>query len=921
MTKELSDTYDASKIEQPIYEWWESEGYFTPEKQAELGLVDPTGPRFSITIPPPNVTGALHLGHAIVVAIEDLMARYNRMLGRQTLYVPGSDHAGIATQNVVERELRKKGIHRKDLGREKFVEEVWQWKRLYHARITEQTKRLGVSCDWTREAFTLDEERIHAVRTTFVHLFKKGLIYRGPRLINWCPRCESAISDLEAVPEDKDVSLFHIRYPIISNGWTGPQGEWGSGNWAVGATEFIEVATTRPETLLGDTAVATHFAHERFGRLIGGQAVLPVLGRRIPIIADEMVDPTFGTGAVKVTPAHDPNDYETGKRHGLEEITVMDERAQMNEAAGPYAGLDRFDARKKLVADLQKEGLLIKTEPYRTAIAQCQRCSTIIEPRISTQWFVNTGPLAARAIEAVEKGETIIIPRAQADETDAGPKGQEKRFFDWMKNIHDWCISRQLWWGHRIPVWYCDNCGRQTCEMTDPVRCAHCDSRQIRQDEDVLDTWFSSSLWPFSTLGWPDESKPDYRRYYPTDMRETGYDILFFWVAREMMMGIELTGKSPYSVVYLHGIVRDQHGKKISKSMEEEELKQYDPLRIILTFGADALRYTLITSSTPGLDTNLDPTKLEGAKRFCNKIWQATRLVLTNIKETPARLEEISPEELQPADRWILSRLSRLTERTTELFNNFQYGEAGRQINEFFWEEFCAWYIEFSKVRLYRDDASRMTPLAVLIHVSETCLRLLHPFMPYITEALWQSLPEGSKAGPALIIARWPEADRNFIDDAAEDDFEIVKQLVSEIRKLRADYDIKPGQQIAAQFAAGDKLPMLESSRDEIIRLCKLDPASVVISDSFESHDKAIKVVAGSVEAYIPKEALLHSKTERLRKELEEVEGQITELENRLTEYLSTETPRKVVQHAQNRLVKLKAKTEQINERLAELSA
>ena len=919
MKIEISKAYDPSEIEQTIYEWWEREGYFTPEKQVELGLVEPDGPRFCITIPPPNVTGALHLGHVIVVAIEDLMTRYNRMLGKQTLYVPGSDHAGIATQNVVERELRKKGVHRKDLGRARFVEEVWKWKRSYHARITEQTKRLGVSCDWNREAFTLDEERGYAVRTAFVHLYKKGLIYRGPRLINWCPRCESAISDLEAVPEEQDSFLWYVRYPIISDVWPGPRGEWGGGNWAGNATEFIEVATTRPETLLGDTAVATHPAHARFGKLIGREAVLPVLGRRIPIITDELVDPEFGTGAVKITPAHDPNDYETGKRHGLEEITVMDERAQMTEVAGPYAGLDRFDAREKIVTDLQKEGLLIKIEKYHTAIAHCQRCNTIIEPRISTQWFVKTKPLAEPAIKAVERGETIIIPRHQADESDAGPKGQEKRFFDWMKGIHDWCISRQLWWGHRIPVWYCKDCDQQTCELTDPAHCAHCNSEQIRQDEDVLDTWFSSALWPFSTLGWPDKSTADYNRYYPTDMRETGYDILFFWVAREMMMGIELTGKTPYSVVYLHGIVRDQHGKKISKSMEEEELKKYDPLTIIPDFGADALRYTLITSSTPGLDTNLDLTKLEGAKRFCNKIWQASRLVLSNIEEAPPRFGDVQPEDLQLPDRWILSRLNRLTERTTELFDNYQYGEAGRQINAFFWTEFCDWYLETSKVRLYRDDVDKRTPVAVLLHVLETCLRLLHPFMPYITEALWQSLPSSAKAGPALIIAKWPESNSNFMDDAAEERFNIARQLISEIRKLRSELGIENKRQIAVQIAAGDNVPLLEGLRNEIIRLCKLDPAAVVIEDSFEAPDNAVKVVAGSVEAYIPLAEFLNSQTERLSEELKDVEKQIAEVENDLTKYLSQETPKKVVQHKQNRLAKLNAKKDQIKEKLAEL--
>ncbi|MBE9507400.1 MAG: valine--tRNA ligase, partial [Chloroflexi bacterium] len=533
------------------------------------------GPRWCITMPPPNVTGALHLGHAMVAAVEDLMTRYYRMRGFETLFLPGSDHAGIATQNVVERELAKEGITRHDLGREKFVERVWEWKEIYHRRITDQTKRLGVSCDWTRERFTLDEGLSHAVRTAFVRLYKKGFIYRGTYLVNWCPRCTSAISDLEVIADERAGHLWHIRYPILNDDWAGPPpsppsgggaegGEWGSGTWAEGATEFVEMATTRPETILGDTGVAVHPDDPRWQHLIGKTAVLPALGRRIPIIADEVVEPEFGTGAVKVTPAHDPTDNEIGLRHGLEAPNVLTETARMNELAGPYAGQDRFECRDNIVADFEKEGLLVKVEPYFHAVGTCERCHTDIEPRISTQWFVNVKPLAEAAMEAVRSGATTIIPERE-----------ERSFFHWMGNIRPWCISRQLWWGHRIPVWYCDDCGEQTCGMTDPTACAHCGSGNIRQDEDVLDTWFSSGLWPFSTLGWPDTDAPDYRRYYPTDVRETAYEILFFWVAREMMLGIELTGQTPYSTVYLHGLVRTEEGDKVSKSMED--IDEFDP--------------------------------------------------------------------------------------------------------------------------------------------------------------------------------------------------------------------------------------------------------------------------------------------------------------------------------------------------------
>ncbi|MGC8838083.1 MAG: valine--tRNA ligase, partial [Anaerolineae bacterium] len=594
--REMPKTYDPEATEPRLYDWWESKGYFKPETQFALGLASRDQKPFVISMPPPNVTGALHLGHAITAAIEDLMIRYHRMLGEPTLWVPGTDHAGIATQNVVERELAKEGLTRHDLGREKFIERCWQWKEIYHKRITEQHRRLGVSCDWDRERFTLDEGLSRAVREAFVRLYRKGLIYRGLYMVNWCPRCESAISDLEVEPVERDAHLWTVRYPLISESWPGPQHPWGSGHWAEGATEFIQMSTTRPETILGDTAVAVHPRDERYVHLVGRKAVLPVLGREIPIIADEAVDPEFGTGAVKVTPAHDPNDYEMGLRHGLEAPTVLTEQGKMNELAGPYAGLDRYECRRRIVEDFQKEGLLVKVEPYRHAVGTCQRCHTDVEPRISRQWFVRVKPLAEKALAAVREGRIRIIPERE-----------ERRYYQWMENIRDWCISRQLWWGHRIPVWYCDDCGGETCDTVDPTACAHCGSTRIHQDEDVLDTWFSSGLWPFSTLGWPDETE-DLAYFYPTSVLETGYDILFFWVARMIMMGIEFTGVEPFHTVYLHGIIRDEHGRKISKSMGTDA---YDPLKIIPRYGTDALRYTLTTSSTPGNDTNLDPRRLE----------------------------------------------------------------------------------------------------------------------------------------------------------------------------------------------------------------------------------------------------------------------------------------------------------------------
>jgi valyl-tRNA synthetase len=758
MTDKLSKTYNPTEHEERIYQWWEEQGYFRPEKQVELGLASEDGPRWCITMPPPNITGALHLGQAMTAAVEDLMTRYYRMRGHETLFLPGADHAGIATQNVVERELRKEGISRHDLGREEFVARVWEWKEVYLDRITTQHKRLGISCDWTRDRFTLDAGLSRAVRTAFVRLYKKGLIYRGAYLVNWCPRCTSAVSDLEVEPEERASHLWHIRYPIVNDDadaphpWQGPPpsppsgggtegGEaWGSGGWAEGATEFIQMATTRPETILGDTAVAVNPTDERWQHLIGKTAVLPAIGRRIPIIADPAVDPEFGTGAVKVTPAHDPTDNEIGIRHGLEAPNVMTDTAQMNELAGPYAGQDRAECRENIVADLKKEGLLVRVEPYTHAVGTCQRCHTDIEPRISTQWFVNVKPLAEAAMEAVREGSTTIIPERE-----------ERRFFHWMENIRPWCISRQLWWGHRIPVWYCDDCGEQTCEMADPTECAHCGSAHIHQEEDVLDTWFSSGLWPFSTLGWPDTESPDYRRYYPTDVRETGYDILFFWVAREMMLGIEMTGQTPYATVYLHGIVRTEEGTKVSKSMEN--IKEYDPLNVIARYGSDALRYTLLTSSTPGLDMNLDPRRLEGARNFTNKIWQAARFVLANCPTSDVQSLRLDiglwTSDIELTDRWILSRLNRLIQSATRLFDTYQYGEAGRQINDFLWGEYCDWYIEASKVRLY-DDASddKDAPRAVLLHVLETSLRLLHPFMPFPPPSPRQSGRRGRPPPP-----------------------------------------------------------------------------------------------------------------------------------------------------------------------------
>lgn len=899
--REMPKAWDPQAFERQIYDWWEAQGYFKPETQFAKGLARRDQKPFVISMPPPNVTGALHLGHAMTAAMEDLMIRYHRMKGEPTLWVPGTDHAGIATQNVVERQLAKEGLTRRDLGREKFLERVWSWKRQYGAQITEQHRRLGVSCDWSRERFTMDEGLSRAVRTAFVRLYKEGLIYRGKYLVNWCPRCESAISDLEVIHEEEDGHLWYVRYPLIGEAWDGPQAAWGSGAWAEGATEFIEVATTRPETILGDTAVAVHPDDERYTQMIGRVAVLPALGRRIPIIADPAVDPQFGTGAVKVTPAHDPTDYEIGQRHGLPQVDVMTNTGGMNEQAGPYAGLDRFACRERLVADLRKEGLLVKVEPHRHAIGHCQRCNTIVEPRISTQWFVRIQPLAEPAIEAVRDGRIRIVPERFA-----------KVYFNWMEAIRDWCISRQLWWGHRIPVWYCQECGGQTCEVTDPTECAHCGSARIEQDPDVLDTWFSSALWPFSTLGWPDDTD-DLRYFYPTTVLETGYDILFFWVARMIMMGLKFTGKPPFEVVYLHGLVRDALGRKMSKSLGNA----LDPVELIERYGCDALRFTLVTSSTPGNDSRLDEKKVEAARNFANKVWNAARFVITNLDDTgPVEAMSLDEPELTLADRWIISRAHRLMAEVSRLMEMYQYGEAGRQIYEFLWGEFCDWFIEIAKIRLYGEDpAARATVRRVLVYVLERTLRLLHPFMPFVTEAIWQRLPH---TGEALIIARWPEP--GSVDDVAEAQMALVQEIVRGIRNARSEYNVEPARRIAAWIAAGDATVMLQEQRELLISLARLDPERLVIEPMLSAPERAATVVVGGTTTYLPLAGMvdLEAERERLRKALAALEGDIARSERLLgSDGFRAKAPAEVVAREEARLAGLKEQRTKLKAQLA----
>jgi valyl-tRNA synthetase len=871
---EMSRTYDPQGTEERLYQFWEERGYFTP-------VIDWDKKPFTIVIPPPNITGELHHGHAMFIAFEDLMIRYHRMRGEPTLWVPGSDHAGISTQNVVERELAKEGLTRHDVGRERFEEMLWEWREEYGDIITHQLRRLGASCDWTRERFTLDEGLSRAVREAFVNLYRKGLIYRGEYIINWCPRCQTALSDLETPHEEEGSNLWYVRYALEGGG-------------------YIEVATTRPETILGDTAIAVNPHDRRYKEMVGRTAILPVLGRRIPIIADEVVDPEFGTGAVKVTPGHDPTDYEIGQRHGLETIKIMNLDATLNEEGGPYAGMDRYEAREKLVEDLRGLGLLTRIEPHVHSPGRCQRCQTMVEPLVSEQWFVRIKPLAEPAIEAVKDGRIKIIPERFT-----------KVYYNWMENIRNWCISRQLWWGHRIPVWYCDDCQSLTVATVDPEECEHCGGQNIRQDPDVLDTWFSSGLWPFSTLGWPDDTE-DLRYFYPTSVMETGYDILFFWVARMIMLGLEHMGEVPFREIYLHGLMRDEDGAKMSKSKGNVA----DPLDVVAQYGADALRFTIITGSSPGEDMKLYPEKLEANRNFANKMWQMARFITGNLPEE-YQLPSGGPEtwpRLRLEDRWILSRHHRAVGEATRLLDSYQFGEAGKQIYEFLWNEFADWFIEASKVRLYGDDEqAKATARHVLVYVFERSLRLLHPFMPYVTEEMWQQLPH---QGESLIVAPWPEP--GPLDETAEGVQQEIWQHVRDIRNRRAEenwpVDVKP----AAYTVAADLYDELASQSDVFAWLARVEVRKITAQR--EPVPAGSAVVTGRVSSTLVVEVDVEKERQRLQAELTNLEGEIKRSEQLLAnEGFVTKAPGEVVCRERDKLERYQTERGKLQEKLASL--
>jgi len=898
---ELAKAYDFKDTEARIYAMWEKGGYFKPWNDPNNKDFDPNVKPFVLTIPPPNVTGELHLGHAMFVSMEDLMVRYHRMKGYSTLWVPGSDHAGIATQLMVERNLLKtEEVTREELGRDEFVKRTWEWKKKYGSIITSQIRRLGASCDWNRERFTLDDGLSRAVREAFVRLYEKGLIYRGPRLINWSPGLKTAVSDLEVEYSEEEATLYYFKYMLAGTG--------GSRS-ALADAEFIPVATVRPETILGDTAVAVHPDDERYKKFIGRMVIVPVLGREIPVIADEYVSREFGTGALKITPGHDPNDYAIAQRHNLPIISVLDEAAKINENGGPYKGQDRFDCRKNIWKDMQAAGLVIKTEKYMTTIPRSQRGGEIVEPMISTQWFVKIDPLAQAALAAVKDGRIKIVPERF-----------EKVYYNWLENIKDWCISRQLWWGHRIPVWYCPD-GHMTTGRTDPVKCGTCGSQELTQDPDVLDTWFSSGLWPFSTLGWPDET-PDYKYFYPTSYMETGYDILFFWVARMIMSGLEYTGQAPFHTVYLHGLIRDEHGRKMSKTYGNV----IDPLIVMDELGTDALRFTLLVGATPGNDMNLSVKKVEANRNFANKVWNAGRFVVNAISSLD---EHPGSDDWSLADSWIWARLQQLIRDVERLFQTFQYGEAGRQIYEFFWSDFADWYVEIAKGQLQVEETSQHTAVT-LARVLDMSLRLLHPFTPFITEELWGNLRETILDSPilnvasdwsaALIVARWPEPrPLEGWEESKVADFTLIQEIVRSIRNLRGEKNVSPARRLVATIAAGDKAELLKEQSSMIAALAGLDHTQLSILSSLKNKpEESAVLVVGMVEIYLPLAGMVDVDAERTRfeKELAVTESQIERLEKLLGGDFANKAPASVVAKEREKLAAFKQTASKIRTQL-----
>ena len=874
MSKELAKAYEPQEVEGRIYDFWMQGGYFHAE-------VDPKKKPYTIVIPPPNITGQLHMGHAWDETLQDILIRWKRMQGYSALWLPGTDHASIATEAKIVEAMREEGLSKEDLGREAFLERAWAWKDKFGGRILEQLKLLGSSCDWDRLRFTMDEGCSKAVRHVFVKLYEEGLIYRGERIINWCPHCKTAISDAEVIFEEQQGSFWHLRYPLAD----------GSG--------YIQLATTRPETMLGDTAVAVHPEDERYKHLVGKNVILPLVNKEIPIVADEYVEMDFGTGVVKITPAHDPNDFEVGRRHNLPVINVMNEDGSINENGGKYAGLSGMEARKQIVKDLEEGGYLIKIEPLKHNVGTCQRCHTVVEPRVSTQWFVKMEPLAKPAIDVVKDGTIRFIPERL-----------EKTYYNWMENIKDWCISRQLWWGHRIPAWYCEDCGETIVSETDVDTCPKCGGKRIHQDEDTLDTWFSSALWPFSTLGWPDETE-ELKYFYPTDTLVTGYDIIFFWVARMIFSGLKHMDKAPFNTVLFHGLLRDSQGRKMSKSLGNG----IDPVDVINQYGADALRFTLVTGNSPGNDARYSDEKVAASRNFANKIWNAARFIHMNIDghDVPCAL----PQSLTLEDQWIVSRFNTVTKEVTENLDKFELGMAVSKLYDFIWDDFCDWYIELAKRPLTGgDEAAAQNTRQVLVWVLTNTLALLHPFMPFVTEEIWQSLPH---QGEALIVAPWPEYEEGRAFPQAEAEMKKVMELITAVRTRRSEMNVPPSKKAHLAIEAADTAAF-EAEKEAIARLAYC--SGVEVAQSVPQAEGSVTVVTAACRAYLPMDDLVDKKAEtaRLTKELEGAKKQLATAEAKLqNEKFISKAPQKVIDGVKDNAEKLREKVRGIEEALAAL--
>ena len=877
MAKEMSSKFQPQEVEAGKYQWWVDSGVFHPNE-------DPNAEPYSIVIPPPNVTGKLHLGHAWDVTLQDMIIRQKRMQGFDTLWLPGMDHAGIATQAKVEEKLRGEGLSRYDLGREKFLEQTWEWKEEYASHIREQWAKMGISVDYRRERFTLDKGLSDAVKKVFVTLYEKGLIYRGEYIINWDPKAKTSLSDIEVIHKDVEGAFYHMNYPLAD----------GSG--------FLEIATTRPETLLGDTAVAVHPDDERYQALIGKTVILPLMNREIPIIADEYVEQDFGTGVVKITPAHDPNDFEVGNRHNLPRINVMNDDATMNELAGKYEGMDRFAARKAIVKDLEEAGLLVKIEKHLHSVGHSERTDVVVEPRLSKQWFVKMGPLAEQAINA---------QRAEGDNTvNFYPPRFNDAYLRWMENIHDWVISRQLWWGHQIPAWYHKETGEVYVGMEAPS-----DSENWTQDPDVLDTWFSSALWPFSTMGWPDEESADYKRYYPTNTLVTGYDILTFWVSRMMFQGLEFTGKRPFKNVLIHGLIRDSQGRKMSKSLGNG----VDPMEVIEQYGADALRWFLANGSAPGQDVRYSTDKMDAAWNFINKIWNASRYALMNVGDLTADQVDITGEKTL-ADKWILTRLNQTIGKVTELFEKFEFGEAGRLLYRFIWDDFCDWYIEMSKETLAGDDeAAKLTTRSILVYVLDNTLRLLHPIMPFVTEEIWQSVPH---VGESLVVATYPTVHPEQMDEQAAEEMEFLMDFIRSVRTVRNEMNTPLSKpiNIIAKVSDAAHYAILKENESYIARFS--NPEEFVYGEDVEAPSDAVTSVITGAEIYLPLAGLINIEDEiaRLEKEAEKLQQEVDRVEKKLSnEKFVAKAPAAVVEAERAKGADYQAQREAVLERIATL--